>query len=175
MYLNGKEVTPAIRTYPYRAYFETLLNYVSAKESQLTSALYYKDTPGEMDNAGSLLAEKTIAVAGVNHKVMVPGSGNQGFAKRYQFIRDGKLLTMEGPVFADMFMSSRLLLDKVDIKLILNRSSDQFCLIGKNQNPLNARVKLTNVILKVRKVRVSQAVQAAHTAALKRVPAIYPI
>ena len=55
VYLNGKQVTPAIGTYPYRAYFETLLNYdVSAKESQLTSALYYEDTPGEMDNSGSL-------------------------------------------------------------------------------------------------------------------------
>jgi hypothetical protein len=128
-----------------------------------------------MDNAGSLPAEKTIAIAGVNHKVMVPRSGNQGFAKRHQFIRHGKLLTMEGPVFADAFISSRLLLDKVDIQLILNRSSDQFCLIDKNQNPVNARVKLTDVILKVRKVIVSQAVQAAHTAAPKRVPAIYPI
>ena len=43
VYLNGKQVTPAMGTYPYRAYIETLLNYdASAKESQFTSALYYK-------------------------------------------------------------------------------------------------------------------------------------
>ncbi len=64
VYLNGKQVTPAMGTYAYRAYIETLLNYdVSAKESQLTSALYYKDTPGHMDETGSLPSEKTITYA----------------------------------------------------------------------------------------------------------------
>ncbi len=64
VYLNGKQVTPAMGTYAYRAYIETLLNYdVSAKESQLTSALYYKDTPGQMDETGSLPSEKTITYA----------------------------------------------------------------------------------------------------------------
>ena len=55
VYLNGKQVTPAMGTYPYRSYIETLLNYdVSAKQSQLSSAMYFKDTPGYMDEAGSL-------------------------------------------------------------------------------------------------------------------------
>ena len=55
VYLNGKQVTPAMGTYPYRAYIETLLNYdASAKESQFTSALYYKDTATKMDDAGAL-------------------------------------------------------------------------------------------------------------------------
>ena len=53
VYLNGKQVTPAMGTYAYRAYIETLLNYdVSAKKSQFTSALYYKDTATQMDEAG---------------------------------------------------------------------------------------------------------------------------
>ncbi len=171
VYLNGKQVTPAIGTYAYRAYMETLLNYdVSAKESQLTSALYYKDTPGQMDETGSLPSEKTITYATAQtaptsggalktstFKLQVSGSGNQGFAKRHQFIQSGKLLTMSGPVFVDAFMSNRLLLNMVNIKMILNRSSDQFCLMDKNTNVINAKVKLTDVILKVRKVRVSQS------------------
>ena len=187
VYLNGKQVTPAMGTYAYRAYMETLLNYdVSAKKSQLTSALYYKDTPGQMDETGSLPAEKTITYAtaqkgGKNaqtdlktstFKLLVPGSGNQGFAKRHQFIQSGKLLTMGGPVFVDAFMGNRLLLNMVDIKLSLNRSSDQFCLMDKNANAINAKVKLTDVILKVRKVRVSQSVSVAHELALGNVPSI---
>ena len=45
VYLNGKQVTPAMGTYAYRAYIETLLNYdASAKKSQFTSALYYKSS-----------------------------------------------------------------------------------------------------------------------------------
>ena len=189
VYLNGKQVTPAMGTYAYRAYLETLLNYdVSAKGSQLTSAMYYKDTAGEMESTGSLPSEKTITYATAQKgktsqqdlatstfKLPVPGSGNQGFAKRHQFIQNGKKFTLSGPVFVDAFMGSRLLLNLVDLKLILNRSSDQFCLMDKNGNPLNAKVRLTDVILKVRKVRVSPTVSMAHELALKKMAAIYPI
>ena len=62
VYLNGKQVTPAMGTYAYRAYLETLLNYDdSAKKSQLTSAMYYKDTAGEMSSSGSLPVETTTS------------------------------------------------------------------------------------------------------------------
>ncbi len=176
VYLNGKQVTPAMGTYAYRAYLETLLNYdVSSKGSQLTSAMYYKDTAGEMESSGSLPVKKTLQVSSVDNDFMTRGSGNQGFAKRHQFIQDGKKFTLSGPIFADAFMGSRLLLNMVDLKLILNRSSDKFCLMDKNTNPLNAKVKLTDVILKVRKVRVSPTVSMGHELALKKMAAIYPI
>ena len=176
VYLNGKQVTPAMGTYAYRAYLETLLNYdVSSKGSQLTSAMYYKDTAGEMDSNGSLPVKKAITVSGSSHNFMTMGSGNQGFAKRHQFIQDGKKFTLSGPVFVDAFMGSRLLLDMVDLKLILNRSSDKFCLMDTNGDVLNAKVKLTDVILKVRKVKVSPTVSMGHELALKKMPAIYPI
>ena len=68
VYLNGKQVTPAMGTYAYRSYIETLLNYdVSAKQSQFSSALYYKDTPGQMEKVGALASSKTL-----NYKT--PGS-----------------------------------------------------------------------------------------------------
>ena len=52
VFLKEKQVTQSLGTYAYRAYLETLLNYgPSAKESQLTSALFYKDTAGNMDAA----------------------------------------------------------------------------------------------------------------------------
>ncbi len=183
VYLNGKQVTPTMGTYAYRAYLETLLNYdVSAKKSQLTSALYYKDTPGKMEETGSLPSEKTItymasksAQTPSTQKVTVPGSGNQGFAKRHEFIQSGKKFTLGGPVFVDAFMGNRLLLNLVDLKLILNRSSDQFCLMDKNSSVIMAKVKLTDVVLKVRKVRVSPSVSVSHELALKKMPAIYPI
>ena len=61
VYLNGKQVTPAMGTYAYRSYIETLLNYdVSAKQSQFSSALYYKDTAGKMDENGSLPSTETL-------------------------------------------------------------------------------------------------------------------
>ena len=52
VFLKGKQVTQATGTYMYRSFLETLLNYEpSAKQSQLTSGLFYKDTAGKMDVA----------------------------------------------------------------------------------------------------------------------------
>ena len=103
VYLNGKQVTPAMGTYAYRSYIETLLNYdVSAKKSQLSSALYFKDTAGEMDENGSLPQTKKVKIKpvgddgneGVAETVFITtkGTGNQGFAKRHSFIQNGNSL-----------------------------------------------------------------------------------
>ena len=49
--LNDTLITNNSNAYPYRAYLETLLSYgADAKELQLTSALFYKDVAGAMDD-----------------------------------------------------------------------------------------------------------------------------
>ena len=49
VFFNQKLVTPPNNAYAYRAYIETLLNYgPAAKNSHLTSVLWYDDTSGEM-------------------------------------------------------------------------------------------------------------------------------
>src|SRR5208282_6679697 len=48
--LNRTLITSSTNTYPYRAYIEDLLSYdQSAKSSQLTACLFYKDEAGKMD------------------------------------------------------------------------------------------------------------------------------
>ena len=48
--LNDKLISSASDNYAYRAFLETLLNYgKAAKDSQLTSGLWYKDDAGAMD------------------------------------------------------------------------------------------------------------------------------
>ena len=197
VYLNGKQVTPAMSTYAYQAYIETLLNYdVSAKKSQFTFALYYKDTATKMDEAGSLPGSsktinnvtavtvdagsniKTTTLTKEEVKITEAGSGNQGFAKRSKFIRNGKQFVLSGPIFADIFMSDRLLLNMVDLKVVLNRSNPKFCLMDKSGsgNPqVKPEVKLSDVILKIRKVKVDQAVSDGIERMLKQTPALYPV
>ena len=198
VYLNGKQVTPAMGTYPYRAYIETLLNYdVSAKESQFSSALYYKDTATHMDEAGRLPSSKTIKnVTGVTSgadgsaatlatedvKIPVPGTGNQGFAKRSKFIQNSKQFVLSGPIFADIFMTDRLLLNMMDLRVVLNRSSNTFCLMdlsGASNKPptfpVSPKVQLSHVELKIRKVKLDQAVSDGIERMLKQTPALYPI
>ena len=188
VYLNGKQVTSAMGTYAYRSYIETLLNYdVSAKESQFSSALYYKDTATKMDENGSLGSSPTVnyKLAGADNnsmgdnasvKVYTPGTGNQGFAKRHQFIKNGNRFVLSGPIFSDIFMTDRLLLNMMDLKVVLNRSTDAFSLmeIG-NSTPIEPRVQLTDVVLKVRKVKVDQSVSDGVERMLKQTPALYPI
>ena len=184
VYLNGKQVTPAMGTYAYRSYIETLLNYdVSAKQSQFPSALYYKDTAGHMDKVGALessrtLNYKTASVSSTDgsETLYVAESGNVGFAKRHQFIKGGNRFVLSGPIFADIFMTDRLLLNMMDLKVVLNRSSDAFSLMEIGNDPaIEPKVQLTDVVLKVRKVKVDQSVSDGVERMLKQTPALYPI
>ena len=183
VYLNGKQVTPAMGTYAYRSYIETLLNYdVSAKQSQFSSALYYKDNAGEMDSNGSLpssetLNYKNVSDQNVSVKLYKPGTGNQGFAQRHKFITNGNQFVLSGPIFSDIFMTDRLLLNMMDLKVVLNRSTDSFSLmeIGNKSDPIEPKVHLTDVVLKIRKVKVDQAVSDGVERMLKQTPALYPI
>ena len=186
VYLNGKQVTPAMGTYAYRSYIETLLNYdVSAKQSQFSSALYYKDTAGQMEKVGALASSKTFnyrtaqgsgSSTDASDKLYVPESGNVGFAKRHQFIKNGNRFVLSGPIFADIFMTDRLLLNMMDLKVVLNRSSDAFSLmeIG-NSSVIEPKVQLSDVVLKVRKVKVDQSISDGVERMLKQTPALYPI
>ena len=81
---------------------------------------------------------------------------------------------MAGPIFCDIFMSERLLLSFVDLKVILNRNGNEFCLMP-SENDADYRVKLIDAYLKLRKVKVSPSISLAHEVALKKGPAIYPI
>ena len=187
VYLNGKQVTPAMGTYAYRSYIETLLNYdVSAKQSQFSSALYYKDTPGQMDKTGALASSKSFnyqkpggsgnSDIDASDKLYVTESGNVGFAKRHQFIKNGNRFVLSGPIFSDIFMTDRLLLNMMELKVVLNRSSDAFSLMEIGNNPaIEPKVQLTDVVLKVRKVKVDQSVSDGVERMLKQTPALYPI
>ena len=191
VYLNGKQVTPAMGTYAYRSYIETLLNYdVSAKESQFSSALYYKDTATQMEETGTLewssqtVNYRTAGSGGWDQtqnasvKVYAPPTGNAGFAKRNQFIKNGNRFVLSGPIFSDIFMTDRLLLNMMDLKVVLNRSSDAFSLMeigNTGDSIIEPKVQLSDVVLKVRKVKVDQSVSDGVERMLKQTPALYPI
>ena len=188
VYLNGKQVTPAMGTYAYRSYIETLLNYdVSAKKSQFSSALYYKDTATKMNETGALPQTKKVKIKPIGDdgnegadetvSITTKGTGNQGFAERHKFITNGIQFVLSGPIFSDIFMNDRLLLNMMDLKVVLNRSTDSFCLmeIGNKSSPIEPKVHLTDVVLKIRKVKVDQPVSDGVERMLKQTPALYPI
>ena len=155
--LNGTLITSSTNTYPYRAYIEDLLSYGSeSKESQLTAALFYKDTPGRMGVANS-----RAAVDARNH----------GLTKRAEFTNESRVVDVIGRLHSDIFFQERYLLNEVTTKIRLIRSRDSFCLMSTGQ----FKVKIMAASLFIRKVKVSPSVFLAHAKTLEKSLAKYPI
>ncbi len=104
VYRNDTLVTPWSNTYPYRAYVDTVLSYGDeAKNTQLTSQLWYKDTAGHMD------------------ATTVDG-GNTGMVERRRYIAESRIVEMMGRLHGDLFLQDRFLLNGVSVKIRLVRS-----------------------------------------------------
>ncbi|XP_071489536.1 uncharacterized protein F54H12.2-like [Diadema antillarum] len=158
--LNEKLVSQPSNTYPYRAYIESLLHYGGeTKESQLTQQLYYKDKAGKMDVVNPLASS---------------AEANPGLAKRHGFIVESKLLSLLGPIYADIFFQERLLLPGVDLKIKLNRSKDAFCLLSSTENA-RYKIKIESAALYVRRVKTSPTIMLNHARALEKTTAKYPV
>ena len=99
---------------------------------------------------------------------------NLSLKKRYEFSKESGIIEMAGPIFCDVFMSERLLLSYVDLKILMNRNVDEFCLTASEADA-DYRVKLTEVYLKIRKVKVIPSISIDHELAWKKEPAIYPV
>lgn len=96
--LGGRKITSSVTTYPYRAMFETLLNYgTDAKESHLATSLFYTDTPGRMD---------TIAIT---------GETNEGFIKRKSLCAKSKSFEMYGRLHGDIFFQNRNIINNINM------------------------------------------------------------
>ena len=146
-------MAPSTNTYPYRAYIETALSYGSdAKETKLTSQLWYKDTAGRMDSAA--LADDNTAKA--------------GFKSRRHVVE------MMGRLNVDMLLQDRFLLNGVDVKIRLVRSKDAFALTAGGVNP-TYKVNIVDVRVFARKATLSTAVQMAHIKAIDKGRAKHPL
>ena len=152
--LNGKQVSSSSNTYAYRAYLKTLLNYGKpAKESQMTAALWYKDTATKMDTAGA---------------------DNAGFTKRATFTATSKTVGLFGRIHADLFHQEKLLITGVGMHVKMVRSKTPFALMS-NEAGANYKFKIERATLHVRKVKVAHAVALAHAKALEYGNAKYPL
>ena len=155
--LNDVQVSQSSGTYAYRAYIESLLSYEpQAKNSQLTAALFYKDTAGNMDRP--------------NPEQANAGERNYGLQKRASFMDKGVIVDMIGRIHSDIVFQDRYMLNEVNVKVRLVRNKDSFCLMSGEANP-KYKVKL---ILLVRKVQLS-SVFLTHAKVLESGLAKYPI
>ena len=157
--INDTLVTSTNNTYAYRSYIETLLSYgPSAKNSQLTSSLYYKDVAHAMEDANPL--QDNIH--------------NTGLKKRHSFFAGGRVVDMLGCIHSDLFFQEKFLPSDVGMRIRLVRNRDAFCLMSSAANP-RFKIKLHDCKLFIRKVKLSPSVFIAHAKALEVGNAKYPI
>ena len=81
---------------------------------------------------------------------------------------------MMGRLYLDMFCQERYLVNGIDVKLRLVRTSDKFGLMVNAANDLTPHVVLTSAVLFGRKIKLNPTVQLAHIKALARSPVKYP-
>ena len=155
--LQQQVISPDVSTaYGYKAICDVLLaNDIGAKETQLQSQLYYKDTAGFMDESD-------------------PTSGaNLGLTHRWAYSKDGNAVCMEGPIYVDILQQDRLLLNGVEVGFTFHPSSARFNLMT-NSETINYHIEIVDAVFKVCKVKTSSGILVGHDAQLTKQPAIYP-
>lgn len=152
VYLNQKLVSPPNNAYAYRAYIETLLNYgQGAKGSHLTSVLWSTDAANHMDDLND---------------------GNAGLKSRSSFLSDGKSIDLLGHLHCDIFNQDRFLLNGVEMRLRLVRTSDAFCLMSSSKH---CKIRIVEASLLVRRTKIAPGILLAHARALTKATAKYPV
>lgn len=139
---------------PYRAYIPTILKYDTASAgSQLDTQLFVMDdadAPGVTD----------------------PNGLNAGLYARAKMIALSKSIDIQGPIFHDLFSMSRYLINQVDLKIKLYRTSNNFCLVTGDDSEY--KVKIEDIYILVKKIRVNPAVIYGHSQILQKQNALYP-
>ena len=140
--------------YPYKAYIDTILKTnQSTQQNLLTSQLFYKDIGPESNDAKS--------------------GPNTGLFNRYWATRGGKIVDLEGPLFADLFQQSRLLVNGVSIGIKLWPSHDAFRIIT-DSIVHDQKVQIVDVRFKLCIQRPNGGALVAHEKLLQEQPALYP-
>jgi hypothetical protein len=156
--LNDVLITSTNNTYAYRAYIETLLSYgTEAKSTHLTSALYYKDDAGKMEDANP-----------------VENAANSGLKKRQGYFKDGRSVDLLGRIHADLFYQQKYIPNDVTIRIRLVRNKNNFCLMSATPNE-NYKIHISDCKIYVRKVKLSPSIFVAHAKGLEHGNAKYPL
>jgi hypothetical protein len=147
--------------YSFKALMDTILmreedNTYESLESQL----FFKDSPGAMDQPDPNAWEN-------------PPS-NTGLLTRYNFTKNGSSVDLEGPLFIDLFQQDRPLLNNVRINVKLWPNKDAFRLMAADPG-VTYFINISYIRLRVCHIHVSDKLLLQHDQELKKGrPALYP-
>lgn len=154
--LNQQTVSTANNLNHYRSYIENLFNFnQTAKESHLTSCLYYMDESGKFED-----------IAG------------KGMAKRKGFVKNSTEVDLFGRIHCDILSSSKYLLNEVEMRFTLTQNLASLVTFqpapAVGATALSPKIDITDATLYIRKVNLNPSILLAHEKMLQTTPAIYP-
>ena len=153
--IQGKVLSSTSGYYPYKVYIQTLLKCGSdAKNSQLSTQLWMKDTTSELDDVDFTNGDNTNGIL------------------RMAYIKESKVLDLQGPILHDLFQVTRYILNQVGIIIKFHRSRLDFCLLSNEAKKY--KIDIEEMALRVCKVQVNPAFITAHNAMLSSTNAKYP-
>ena len=150
--LNTQIISPNISVnYPYKAIFDTLLNYSSdAKKSSLQAQGFYKDLAYQFNS-----------------------SSNSGHLLRKKLFEHESVADFEGPLFLDVCQQERAILNGVEILIKAFPSSDSFRLLSGNRTPY--QVEILDCYMRACHIKLNPTAVVGINDQLKRTPTIYPM
>ena len=155
VYLQQKLVSNSGTNFAYKAIIETLLNYGdAAKNSQLQTRGYYKDTSSNIHTASPV------------------EGGNVGLASRYALLRASKVADFMGYLRCDICQQDRLLLNGVEVQIKLWPCKPAFALLTEGKNP-DYKINVVDAVFKVCKVTLNPELTLIHNEQLKKQPVSY--
>ena len=128
---NDVLITPSHNLYAYRAYIETLMSYrCEAEYSFLSAAMFVKEDAGKMH---------------------LTTDENKSFIYRKGMCAQSKTFQCQGRLHTELCHQMKPLINGVDVKIRLVKSSSPFVIIKADDDNENYQVKITQVTFTVRK------------------------
>jgi hypothetical protein len=150
--IGDTQVQGGSSDYPYRAYFQTVMQFTpAAQRSQMTAMGWYKDDASKFD-------DKT----------------NTGFLKRKDLVGDSQTVELIGPLYFDFFNQDRHLISSTSLRIKLTPSKPEFLLnaLGVSKK---YKVVFEKAILYVERLEMNPSVINGHAVGLKSQNAHYYI
>lgn len=113
-----------------------------------------KDTPSQLDDVDFTNGDNASGIV------------------RMAYIKESKVVDLQGPILHDLFQVKRYILNQVGIGVKFHRSRSDFCLLSKEAKKY--KIDIEEMVLRVCKVQVNPAVITAHNAMLSSTNAKYP-
>ncbi len=145
--------------WPYKCFIETVLSHdIGACRTHLRTRGYLPDGPNDY----AIVATPNTSVT-------------TGYTTRRQFIKENKKLFFQCPLHASLFATgSRYLPPGVNVKIKLTRNNDAFTIMANTTDKTKYRIVLKDLLLRMKKVKVTKNVLESHAKSFTQQNAILP-